>query len=117
MKCRFRYRDVPKKSYDLDAATILAMSDQELNQVVPLKKMAPYRGESGKKEKKWKNWEVEWKQKGPERKGRKGKWEPEVKWNKGTGPEEGRAKGEPPCCWLRLMLGGSMACRAAASPG
>jgi len=94
VKCRFRYRDVPKKSYDLDAATILAMSDQELNQVVPLKKMAPYRGESGKKEKKWKNWEVEWKQKGPERKGRKGKWEPEVKWNKGTGPEEGRAKGK-----------------------
>ena len=94
VKCRFRYRDVPKKSYDLDAATILAMSDKELNQVVPLKKMAPYRGDSGKKEKKWKNWEVEWKQKGPERKGRKGKWEPEVKWNKGTGPEEGKGKGE-----------------------
>ena len=92
VKCRFRYRDVEKKSYDLDSATILAMSDKELNQVVPLKKMAPYRGESGKKEKKWKNWEVEWKQKGPERKGRKGKWEPQVKWNKGTGPEE--EKGE-----------------------
>ena len=88
VKCRFRYRDVPKKDYELDAATILAMSDKELNQLVPLKKMAPYRGESGRKEKRWKNWEVEWKQQGSGKKGRKGKWEVGVKWNKGTAPEE-----------------------------
>ena len=88
VKCRFRYRDVSKKDYDLDAATILAMSDKELNQLVPLKKMAPYRGEGGRKEKKWKNWEVEWKQQGSGKKGRKGKWEVGVKWNKGTAPEE-----------------------------
>jgi protein KRI1 len=40
---RFRYRSVPKQDFGLGVEDILALDDKELNQVVGLKKLAPYR--------------------------------------------------------------------------
>lgn len=43
LKTRFKYRPVNKNNYGLKAKEILALDDKELNQIVPLKKLAPYR--------------------------------------------------------------------------
>lgn len=48
LKTRFRYRPVNAKRYGLKTDEVLLLDDKELNQHVPLKKMAPYR------EKEWK---------------------------------------------------------------
>lgn len=43
MPCRFRYREVAPDKYGLKTEEMLLLSDKELNQVVSLKKLAPYR--------------------------------------------------------------------------
>ncbi|XP_024988854.1 protein KRI1 homolog [Cynara cardunculus var. scolymus] len=43
LKTRFKYRTVNKNTYGLKAKEILAVDDKELNQLVPLKKLATYR--------------------------------------------------------------------------
>lgn len=43
LKTRFKYRPVNKNTYGLKAKEILAVDDKELNQIVPLKKLATYR--------------------------------------------------------------------------
>ena len=48
LKTRFRYRSVPKEDYGLSTEEILRLKDKELNQLVGLKRMAPYREERGK---------------------------------------------------------------------
>lgn len=48
LKTRFRYRSVPKEDYGLSTDEILRLKDKELNQLVGLKRMAPYREERGK---------------------------------------------------------------------
>lgn len=48
LKTRFRYRSVPKEDYGLSTNEILRLKDKELNQLVGLKRMAPYREERGK---------------------------------------------------------------------
>ncbi|XP_055823288.1 uncharacterized protein LOC129891828 [Solanum dulcamara] len=48
LKTRFKYRPVKPKRFGLAPAEVLMMEDKELNQYVPLKKIAPYR------EKEWK---------------------------------------------------------------
>lgn len=48
LKTRFKYRPVKAKRFGLAPAELLTMEDKELNQYVPLKKIAPYR------EKEWK---------------------------------------------------------------
>ena len=40
---RFKYRTVQKQDYGLKVDEILAAEDQDLNQVISLKKLAPYR--------------------------------------------------------------------------
>lgn len=45
LKTRFRYRSVPKQDYGLTTEEILTLSDKDLNQVVGMKTMAPYREE------------------------------------------------------------------------
>lgn len=45
LKTRFRYRSVPKQDYGLTTEEILRLSDKDLNQVVGMKTMAPYREE------------------------------------------------------------------------
>ncbi|KAJ1524699.1 hypothetical protein HK096_000890, partial [Nowakowskiella sp. JEL0078] len=40
---RFKYRQVPGESYDLTPTEILLATDQELNELVSLKQIAPYR--------------------------------------------------------------------------
>ena len=47
LKTRFRYRQVPKQDYGLTTEEILQLSDKDLNQVVGMKSMAPYREERG----------------------------------------------------------------------
>ncbi|CAN4080578.1 unnamed protein product [Withania somnifera] len=48
LKTRFKYRPVKAKRFGLAPEEVLMMEDKELNQYVPLKKIAPYR------EKEWK---------------------------------------------------------------
>ncbi|KAL8133764.1 uncharacterized protein LOC141712655 [Apium graveolens] len=48
LKTRFKYRPVNAKRYGVKTKEVLLLDDKELNQHVPLKKMAPYR------EKEWK---------------------------------------------------------------
>lgn len=48
LKTRFKYRPVNAKRYGLNTKEVLLLDDKELNQHVPLKKLAPYR------EKEWK---------------------------------------------------------------
>lgn len=48
IKTRFKYASVPSQRYGLNHEEILMMEEKELNQYVPLKKLAPYR------EKEWK---------------------------------------------------------------
>ncbi|KAK9124419.1 hypothetical protein Sjap_014021 [Stephania japonica] len=48
VKTRFKYRSVPSQRYGLNAAEVLTMDEKELNQYVPLKKLATY------SEKEWK---------------------------------------------------------------
>ncbi|KAL5709212.1 hypothetical protein ACHQM5_019924 [Ranunculus cassubicifolius] len=43
LKTRFKYTSVPSQRYGLNKAEILMMDEKELNQYVPLKKLAPYR--------------------------------------------------------------------------
>ncbi len=43
LPCRFRYKAVPADKFGLRTDEILTLSDKELNQVVSLKKLAPYR--------------------------------------------------------------------------
>lgn len=47
LKTRFKYRSVPKEDYGLSTDEILKLKDKELNQLVGLKRMAPYREERG----------------------------------------------------------------------
>lgn len=42
LKTRFKYAKVQPNSYELETGEILTLDDTELNQYVPLKKMAPY---------------------------------------------------------------------------
>ena len=44
--CRFKYKQVAPSMYGLTTKEILTMSDKELTQIVPLKKLAPYRHDS-----------------------------------------------------------------------
>lgn len=44
----FRYRPVPKQDYGLDIVDLLQLDAKELNQVVGLKRLAPYREERGR---------------------------------------------------------------------
>lgn len=48
LKTRFKYTTVPSQRYGLNGEEMLMMDEKELNQYVPLKKLAPYR------EKEWK---------------------------------------------------------------
>ena len=48
LKTRFKYRSVPKEDYGLSTDEILRLKDKELNQLVGLKRMAPYRDDRGK---------------------------------------------------------------------
>ena len=48
LKTRFHYRTVAKEDYGLSTDEILRLKDKELNQLVGLKQMAPYREERGK---------------------------------------------------------------------
>ena len=48
LKTRFHYRTVAKEDYGLSTDEILRLNDKELNQLVGLKRMAPYREERGK---------------------------------------------------------------------
>nr|XP_027091418.1 protein KRI1 homolog [Coffea arabica] len=48
LKTKFHYREVPPNRYGLNPEEILVMDNKELNQYVPIKKLAPYR------EKEWK---------------------------------------------------------------
>ena len=41
--CRFRYRTVAPAQYGLGVEDVLTLSDKDLNQVVGLKRLAPYR--------------------------------------------------------------------------
>ncbi|KAL8228315.1 hypothetical protein R6Q57_015899 [Mikania cordata] len=43
LRTRFRYKPVNKNTYGLKAKEILIVDEKELNQLVPLKKLAPYR--------------------------------------------------------------------------
>merc|ERR1712070_841759 len=43
MPVRFKYKEVDREDYGLDAREILLADDKELTQLIPLKKMAPYR--------------------------------------------------------------------------
>ena len=43
LPCRFRYKAVAADRYGLKTEEVLALTDKELNQVVSLKKLAPYR--------------------------------------------------------------------------
>jgi protein KRI1 len=43
LPCRFRYKSVAADKYGLKTEEILTLTDKELNQVVSLKKLAPYR--------------------------------------------------------------------------
>lgn len=47
MLARFRYKEVPAASYGLDVLEILGIDNKELNQVVSMKKLAPYREDAG----------------------------------------------------------------------
>ncbi|KAK9159000.1 hypothetical protein Scep_005574 [Stephania cephalantha] len=42
IKTRFKYRSVPSRRYGLNTAEVLAMDEKELNQYVPLKKLATF---------------------------------------------------------------------------
>ncbi|KAL6780210.1 hypothetical protein ACKKBF_B14020 [Auxenochlorella protothecoides x Auxenochlorella symbiontica] len=48
VRTRFRYKGVDAQSFGLSSSEILAMADKELNQVVGLKLLAPYRDEHRK---------------------------------------------------------------------
>lgn len=48
LKTRFHYRTVAKEDYGLSTDEILRLNDKELNQLVGLKRMAPYREDRGK---------------------------------------------------------------------
>lgn len=39
---RFKYMEVPKDDFGLGVADILSMEDQELNRIVPMRRLAPY---------------------------------------------------------------------------
>ena len=41
--CRFKYKEVAPSMYGLSTKEILSMTDKQLTQIVPLKKLAPYR--------------------------------------------------------------------------
>ena len=46
MPCRFKYKQVAPSMYGLNTKEILAMTDKQLTQIMPLKKLAPYRHDS-----------------------------------------------------------------------
>jgi protein KRI1 len=48
LPCRFRYKAVAPDKYGLKTEEVLTLSDKELNQVVSLKKLAPYRDADAK---------------------------------------------------------------------
>ena len=43
MKTRFKYTTVPKEDYGLTEEEILLLDDRQLNKIVPLKALRPYR--------------------------------------------------------------------------
>ena len=47
IRCRFKYRPVPAADYGLTPAELLALPDKELNQIVGLRRLAPYRDDGG----------------------------------------------------------------------
>lgn len=69
---RFKYRTVPAESYALTPDELIAANDDDLNQLISLKKLAPYRSEAKqeadatkwRKSKKKKLWEFRSKMKG-----------------------------------------------------
>ena len=46
MPCRFKYKQVAPSMYGLSTKEMLAMTDRQLTQIMPLKKLAPYRHDS-----------------------------------------------------------------------
>ena len=47
VKCRFKYRSVPASTYGLATEEILTLPDKDLNAIVGLKRLAPYRDDGG----------------------------------------------------------------------
>ncbi|KAK9809843.1 hypothetical protein WJX72_000250 [[Myrmecia] bisecta] len=47
LACRFHYKSVPAADYGLQVEDIMSLSDKDLNQVVGMKRLAPYRDDGG----------------------------------------------------------------------
>lgn len=54
MPVRFKYKEVEPESFNLSAEEILAMDDKELNQMVSIKLLAPYRSRRDVQKQAWK---------------------------------------------------------------
>jgi len=52
LPCKFKYIKVRSDNYGIDSASILGSDEKELNRIVSLKKLRPYRDDQGKVSKK-----------------------------------------------------------------